>query len=676
MVAAYEDIRDIAERLIEREASKALTSNLTALAPEGLLVYFPETLQTAFDGRFMAVPAAARTEAADFAASYMLANLPTRSAAAKPGVALPDFFGTTWVDAWKTKCTTSDPASCAIAVQNLGGPARLRKQLNVGAHRPFADPAKPADFSGAKLIDECSTDKHEATDLACEVGLATRDAVLGNLAGVEQHGIRAAAFAFTSAAAGAALDDDAARTVRKKALDLAGAITWRLQPHRPDEKPPKGVSDDDQEFVDTVVSALGAARAHDSSKFDLKGALAAIEFALDFAKDVPCGKVKPPVAAPGTPAAPEPAGGWPIKNSAACTGIKASQAALLAIGKSPELTRLVEAAHGKDAKAITLRAIEVAVVGATEIVAVECQPPAAAPAADERSAQARPQDAKVAAAARKAAVTLSAARQPASDDVRAATGVSFEEMTTAVRDAAPKAGKTPAETEAARRQAACQTAGNVLRYAHLATVIADYAFEAEHGVPSSATRGALQDAAVEFLTTDGAGVGMERMGRRGWFTASGLLYPMVGLRASFSTGYVNSLNADGLRFVPTVTWPNFRWGHISAGQSTYAGLQLSLLDAADPLAEVALRSRKRFANEELVFVNFVRPRLDVMFGVPRLSRHLVLSAGASLRPVAAFTSPDKTSDFVYHTVFSCKGTECQGTGARFFEMSLGIQYLP
>ena len=67
--------------------------------------------------------------------------------------------------------------------------------------------------------------------------------------------------------------------------------------------------------------------------------------------------------------------------------------------------------------------------------------------------------------------------------------------------------------------------------------------------------------------------------------------------------------------------------------SDNAGLELSVLDLVAPLSELALRPAGDYAEENLVLLDAVRPRLGVWLAVPQLSRRLELSAGVGARLV-------------------------------------------
>jgi hypothetical protein len=709
MTAVYEDIRDIAERLLQREVSRSLTVNLAVRAPPGFLIYFPETLQAAFDGRFQAVAKTARAEAADFVASYVLANLPTRNAADPKPTNLLTFLGGTaghpaaqwWVTNWqdevkptKPKCS-ADAKGCADAIVALMGPAHFRKTNKYVASWPGSPTAKAdsaAKVDTFKLIDECAAGyaKPHATPLACELALTTREAVMGNSAGVELHAIRAVAFAIEG-------DDE---KNRKDALDLAAAIHFRLQHALPVDMP-KTIPVKDAVLVDTVANLLRAARTQSANQLEMKDILTALDTVLEITQGRTCPAdekatidtlttSRDNAKAPADKAAKELDGArqkaiaakaaasknptkalratadaadkavkaaehayagaqkqldetqlalnrWPT-----CKVVTVSRSAIQGALASADMPALVAAIHARDAKAITLRVIEVSLAGAAQVVGENCGDQAKAATDGEA--------------------------KPSFNEASEATRA-FEER--------KREGKANAKDKE-DKDAKCKVAQNAITYVRVMTILAEYAFEAEKGVPSATTRGAFRDAVVEFLSVDGEGSGLER--RRGPNghrpTGDSILYPVPGLRFSFSTGYFNSVTGNSYRILPTVSWPNFRFGLTNLNSTSYVGLQISVLDFADPFAEFALRSTKSFANGELVWANVVRPRLDLLVGWPQLSRHLALSIGVSARPVAAFEDSSSKGNYIYHPIFNCPGADCKGKGIGFAEMSLGIQYVP
>ena len=86
-----------------------------------------------------------------------------------------------------------------------------------------------------------------------------------------------------------------------------------------------------------------------------------------------------------------------------------------------------------------------------------------------------------------------------------------------------------------------------------------------------------------------------------------------------------------MRYVPSVTFAHiFRFGF-----TNYAGLQASLIDVAAPAAEYALRPNVEYRGALdgglAPLIDAFRPRIDFWLGLPRLTREVALTAGASLR---------------------------------------------
>lgn len=137
------------------------------------------------------------------------------------------------------------------------------------------------------------------------------------------------------------------------------------------------------------------------------------------------------------------------------------------------------------------------------------------------------------------------------------------------------------------------------------------------------TRSAFRAATRELL----AMAPRQGVPRGGRFGTS--LLPRLGLRASFNEPYRSEGERDGYRQLVTIAWPS-----VMRGVEEHAGLELSVVDLAAPLAELAMRPIGTYAKEELLFLDAVRLRLGLYLAVPELTSHLAASAGAGVRPVA------------------------------------------
>lgn len=159
------------------------------------------------------------------------------------------------------------------------------------------------------------------------------------------------------------------------------------------------------------------------------------------------------------------------------------------------------------------------------------------------------------------------------------------------------------------------------------------------------------------------------------------LVPSPALRTSWNAAYVNAFGSDGLRVAPSVDALIARVRLTSKGASTYVGLQASLVDLAAPFTELAMRRGDiRYERGTRVWLELLRPRLEVTMSIPGVSHHVLLSAGVSLRTAAPFAvapaSPTAapSSGATYLTPFSNDSRAKDGLG-NFVEYSLGVKYV-
>src|SRR5690606_13324756 len=109
--------------------------------------------------------------------------------------------------------------------------------------------------------------------------------------------------------------------------------------------------------------------------------------------------------------------------------------------------------------------------------------------------------------------------------------------------------------------------------------------------------------------------------------------PDLAVRFSWNAAYVND-STGSFRTVASLNWLNFRLWARRRELSYFAG-QISLVDGLAPLSELAARRTPdiEYEGTSKLVANLVAPRFDLLFGVPALSRHLVVAAGISYRPV-------------------------------------------
>jgi hypothetical protein len=153
--------------------------------------------------------------------------------------------------------------------------------------------------------------------------------------------------------------------------------------------------------------------------------------------------------------------------------------------------------------------------------------------------------------------------------------------------------------------------------------LAAYLLDASDGDTMGVTRSAFRAAAKDLLrSAETRGVpGVDHRVRLNAF-------PRLGMRMAFNEGYAVAPGDDTRRTVVSVEWPTAMLAF-----TDNAGLELSVLDLVAPLSELALRPAGDYTDENLVFLDAVRPRLGVWLAVPQLSRRLELSAGVGARLV-------------------------------------------
>ncbi len=149
--------------------------------------------------------------------------------------------------------------------------------------------------------------------------------------------------------------------------------------------------------------------------------------------------------------------------------------------------------------------------------------------------------------------------------------------------------------------------------------------------PSDAARAAFRAAAVDVLQDVAQGGGFER---KYWQT---VIFPDLALRFSWSPGYISEDN-DSSRIVASANLLNFRIAHRTP--NSFSAVQFSLIDPLAPLSELAVRKSTNtdYERPSRLALNVLTPRIDLLFGIPPLSKHLVVGAGASLRLVAPLFS--------------------------------------
>jgi hypothetical protein len=221
----------------------------------------------------------------------------------------------------------------------------------------------------------------------------------------------------------------------------------------------------------------------------------------------------------------------------------------------------------------------------------------------------------------------------------------------------------------------------VALYGRLAKSVVSYVLMPRNDQDASlAARAAFKSAAVDVIRATGSRDGVEHS--NDWRT---FLIPSGTLRASWSASYQDEDSRHtGLRVMPTVDMLSIRQ-RISYGESpVYIGGVISLIDLLAPVTELVSRDANlKYANKGLVLAELIQPRIAAIFAVPDLSKHTVLTLGASMRGAAPFDLHEKVDGaerYGYSTIIrapSVKPYEDPGdVFGQLFEVSAGVQYVP
>jgi hypothetical protein len=195
------------------------------------------------------------------------------------------------------------------------------------------------------------------------------------------------------------------------------------------------------------------------------------------------------------------------------------------------------------------------------------------------------------------------------------------------------------------------------------------------------SREAFRSAAVDLARCTSTS-GIERASRYEFLRTSFDLVPSFALRFSWNQGYKNQLGADGYRLAPSLDFLIARIRLDGKSSTYYAGLTLSALDLLAPIDELAYRrSDVSYDNQDNLWLEFIHPRVDLTFGLPALSEHVFVSAGASLRLAPPFagrqidsaTSP--TPGYATYIVVGSSDDRATNAFAEFVEVNLALKYV-
>jgi hypothetical protein len=107
-------------------------------------------------------------------------------------------------------------------------------------------------------------------------------------------------------------------------------------------------------------------------------------------------------------------------------------------------------------------------------------------------------------------------------------------------------------------------------------------------------------------------------------------------------------------------------------------LHLSFVDVLSPLSELAIRNSTNitYSHSNRLLWNVITPRFEMVYGVPFLSKKLVLTAGGSLRLVSPFPDMPDTAD---RTSYTYRGLDLNNNfdqWSRYFEFGVAVKYIP
>lgn len=146
----------------------------------------------------------------------------------------------------------------------------------------------------------------------------------------------------------------------------------------------------------------------------------------------------------------------------------------------------------------------------------------------------------------------------------------------------------------------------------------------DEGVGETIARSAFKASAKELLLSSST-QGVPRVADRTRVN----LFPRLGMRLAFNDSY-GVADGNARRTTLAVDWPTAMYAF-----TDYAGVELSILDLAAPLAELSLRSPGTYKNQSTVALDIIRPRVGVYIAVPSLSKRLALDVGVGMRLLQA-----------------------------------------
>ena len=153
--------------------------------------------------------------------------------------------------------------------------------------------------------------------------------------------------------------------------------------------------------------------------------------------------------------------------------------------------------------------------------------------------------------------------------------------------------------------------------------------------------------------------------------------PSPALRFSWNGAYYNAWGSDGFRIVPSLDVLSARFRLSPAASGVRVAAIVSAVDLFAPFGELAMRrSDLHYDRQNVLWLDAVRPRLDVAFGVPAIARHFRLVAGVAMRTVAPYRGGDgKPANAATYLTVGTSGGAAAESFASYVEYSLGAKYL-
>ncbi|MEO7037829.1 MAG: hypothetical protein ABI548_27935 [Polyangiaceae bacterium] len=138
---------------------------------------------------------------------------------------------------------------------------------------------------------------------------------------------------------------------------------------------------------------------------------------------------------------------------------------------------------------------------------------------------------------------------------------------------------------------------------------------------------------------------------------------------------------------PTLFYPSIdllRWrisNNLIRGRSStvFYALSGSVLDPLGPITEVATRDQRLDsdpARNHIFWEGFLTPRADIEFGIPELTKNLVVGGGAAVRFFRAQYNPGATTPTYCEVGAKCGHDSAQKLNWDNAELNVFVKYVP